>query len=260
MKIFVINLAAATERRISAQAQLDEAGLEFQFLDGFSGAAAWRRFTGYDSLDYRIHCGRPAVSGEVGCYASHLALWHRCVELNEPIIVLEDDFDAQPDFAAFVARLGRYINDFGFIRLEETDPIDMVPVMNCGRFSLNYCRKYPHGATCYAISPHVAKEFVARSKILRAPVDKFIKKFWEHEQPLYSLQPAPVALHELALDSSMTDRAVHSISPGLRIRRMVRKTIWNIRRARFNARMMKEPQKQTGAATKVSGSAPVSNL
>ena len=30
-------------------------------------------------------------TGEIGCYLSHVELWKKCVELNEPIAVIEDD-------------------------------------------------------------------------------------------------------------------------------------------------------------------------
>ena len=33
----------------------------------------------------------PLTKGEVGCFLSHWHLWNKCIEKNEPIIVLEDD-------------------------------------------------------------------------------------------------------------------------------------------------------------------------
>ena len=33
----------------------------------------------------------PLTKGEVGCFLSHWRLWEKCIELNEPILILEDD-------------------------------------------------------------------------------------------------------------------------------------------------------------------------
>ena len=33
-----------------------------------------------------------ASKGAIGCFLSHAALWRRCVQMNEPIVVLEEDF------------------------------------------------------------------------------------------------------------------------------------------------------------------------
>ena len=37
------------------------------------------------------HIGKLSRPGVVGCFYSHYALWQKCVELNEPIMIFEDD-------------------------------------------------------------------------------------------------------------------------------------------------------------------------
>ncbi len=37
------------------------------------------------------HIGKLSRPGVVGCFYSHYALWKKCVELNEPIMIFEDD-------------------------------------------------------------------------------------------------------------------------------------------------------------------------
>ncbi|CCF80089.1 putative lipopolysaccharide biosynthesis protein [Helicobacter bizzozeronii CCUG 35545] len=36
--------------------------------------------------------------GELGCYASHYSLWQKCIQLHEPIAILEDDVHLKPHF------------------------------------------------------------------------------------------------------------------------------------------------------------------
>ncbi|HAW05862.1 MAG TPA: hypothetical protein DCW83_14340 [Saprospirales bacterium] len=40
---------------------------------------------------------RRITKGEIGCVLSHYKLWKKCVELNEPILILEDDVDILDD-------------------------------------------------------------------------------------------------------------------------------------------------------------------
>ena len=52
-----------------------------------------------ESSDH-MHMGS---AGALGCSLSHIALWRRCVELNEPIVVIEDDIELTPRKRAQVA-------------------------------------------------------------------------------------------------------------------------------------------------------------
>ncbi len=44
-----------------------------------------------EEIKIENHCGMRTLSGAIGCLYSHLQLWKKCIELNEPIIVLEHD-------------------------------------------------------------------------------------------------------------------------------------------------------------------------
>lgn len=51
----------------------------------------------------------PFTTGEVGCFASHYAIWHHMVERGiGSALILEDDFDLQEDF---VGRMGSYLRE-----------------------------------------------------------------------------------------------------------------------------------------------------
>lgn len=39
---------------------------------------------------------------EKACFASHLSLWKKCLELDEPIFILEDDITFNEHFAKFI--------------------------------------------------------------------------------------------------------------------------------------------------------------
>ena len=50
------------------------------------------------SRDWRDpYWNRRITKGEIGCVLSHYKLWKKCVELNEPILILEDDLNILED-------------------------------------------------------------------------------------------------------------------------------------------------------------------
>ena len=44
--------------------------------------------------------------GELGCFASHYLLWEKCLELNEPIVVIEDDAQLEECFDDSMKKYG----------------------------------------------------------------------------------------------------------------------------------------------------------
>jgi glycosyl transferase, family 25 len=87
MKILLINLAKAPDRLAFQVAQFTRLGLKFERVEAVSGDEV-------DSAYYK----KMAASGlrlmsknEVGCFLSHLECWKKCVALNEPVLILEDD-------------------------------------------------------------------------------------------------------------------------------------------------------------------------
>jgi hypothetical protein len=41
---------------------------------------------------------RKFTHGEIGCMLSHFGVWKKCIELNEPVLVFEDDIEFLPNF------------------------------------------------------------------------------------------------------------------------------------------------------------------
>ena len=119
MKIFIINLPTQATRRKCSAKQLTAAGMSFDFFDALKAHNGWSDFfEHYDERQFLINTGRTATQGEIGCYASHLALWKHCVECGEPIMIMEDDFLLKPDFSRAFQFTEQLISEYGFIRLQ----------------------------------------------------------------------------------------------------------------------------------------------
>ena len=72
----------------------------FEAVDGMNINHDQLLKMGYDT--YRSwrdpYHNRKFTHGEIGCTLSHIGVWKKCIELNEPIIVFEDDIEFLPNF------------------------------------------------------------------------------------------------------------------------------------------------------------------
>jgi glycosyl transferase family 25 len=217
--------------------QFGELGMLFEFFDGINGETATQALLhAIDEEAYLLNTGRLPSTGEIGCFASHRAVWEYCVTLNEPLIILEDDAMLLDNFPAAVNAVSALIERFGFIRLQHIRESPRVKVAEHNGLTLWYCKKYPHGAVAYAVSPEAAKKLLAGSRTVRAPTDKYIKNFWEHGQALYCLLTESVSPGVLNNDSTIAGRDAARTSLALRSKRALFKVNAAIQRALFNWR------------------------
>lgn len=108
LPVFVISLARATERRAAMDAQLQQSGAQYEFVDAVDGAnlnsAEYRHRLRQDLS--RFHFRVEMNDGEIGCYLSHYNLWQRMVdEQIEYALILEDDAVCDADLFAVAAQL-----------------------------------------------------------------------------------------------------------------------------------------------------------
>lgn len=237
MRVHVINLRESAARRIAIERQLHALGVDFEIERAIEGRAGYEYFEDCDLWQYWLNSGRSPSDGEIGCYASHLRLWQLCVASGEPLVVMEDDAAPLAPFAAVLETAGRLIGRYGFLRLEYDGPGQPARtrrVEATGELSVHYFVKYPYGAMCYALTPPVARAFLATSRVLRAPVDQFIKQCWVHRQPLFGLLPYSVREGSAAAASTILGRDKELSRPAQRVRRLIHKVQTSIRRAAFN--------------------------
>lgn len=247
MKIFVISLADQAERRAAITRQLQGLGLEFEFFDAVRGSDDLsKHFTSTSVWQYRLNTRRDPLPNEVGCYASHLSMWKNCIALNEPIVIMEDDFVAQETFPDAVETAGKLIDRCGFIRFERfrRDPRlsrskqGAHSVLTSGQFELFYLSDPPLCLTAYAVNPPAASALVAASQTLIGPVDKFMQRTWHHGAPMFALSPPSITVSEHADTSTIGSRRKKSKNPALLLGRLLYKGAGQMRRNRFNTQQL----------------------
>jgi glycosyl transferase family 25 len=107
MKTFIIHLSkieSSLKTAIETKTVLNNYGIEAELFEGSYGNQVKEKYL----LDGRRYHpwnfkGGPKhifddeyrdsqqTPGEMGCFDSHFRLWEKCIELNEPIMILEDD-------------------------------------------------------------------------------------------------------------------------------------------------------------------------
>lgn len=213
MKLFVINLEKAHERRQRVIDKLAEIGMECEFfaaVNGFDGLP--EELADKPDDEYRMkYRGRPLTPGEKGVYASHYLLWKKCIELGEAIAIFEDDFLPTPFFAQVIAKLPELHERYDYLRLEPQDTNfsnKMVENTPDG-FQVVMWMDNAGGARGYSITPKAAKRFIEESETWLCAVDNFIGEPYKHHIPSMGVIPYAV-FNPSDMESRIQNKAVLS--------------------------------------------------
>ncbi|MEF1212970.1 glycosyltransferase family 25 protein [Vibrio alginolyticus] len=130
MKVFVVSLARSLDRRERIEEKLKQQDITFEFFDAVDG-----------SVDRFLHSekSRPTITlrrkgyqlktSEVACFASHYELWVRCVELDEPIVILEDNVDPVEGLKQVLEHTLPLTSNYDYIKLSATQKRVFTPIV-----------------------------------------------------------------------------------------------------------------------------------
>jgi GR25 family glycosyltransferase involved in LPS biosynthesis len=118
---------------------------------------------------------KASTPGVKGCFYSHYRLWQKCVELDEPIIIWEDDIVLSRPFKpvrfqdVLVVALGHPTKSQGYLNYLENPK---------GRPAAKTYRQTSMPGCCgYAIKPHAAKKLVETYAHTFLPADNAINQY-----------------------------------------------------------------------------------
>lgn len=177
MKAFIINLSKIESSFLSAletKAQLEAYGFAPELFEGTYGDEAELLFTKENrtfhpgEIDNSFKHNSPGVKG---CFYSHYRLWKKCVELNEPIFIFEDDVIFKRPFVKmeFEDILVVSIN-YDWLKIKNSYSIYLENDFDINT-SIDYKHFYMPGCSGYAIKPHVAKQLLEIYKTTFLPAD-----------------------------------------------------------------------------------------
>jgi len=197
MKIIVISLPSSQDRRQRVADLLAQHNLAFEFFDAVDGRTGEHPYLhAYNEAEFLLNRRRKAALGELGCYVSHLLVWERCVTLNQPVVVLEDDFEITGNFCEGLRYVEQLIKQVAFVRLERLESRFYLRSHNNAQFSLVKQLKIGMCATGYVLTPQGAKDLLQHGREICAPVDLYLKRSCIHHQLIHALiPPIVVARH-----------------------------------------------------------------
>ena len=196
VRIFVVNLKKSIERKKYISKLLTSMDFNFEFFEAIDGSSSKLDILDcYDeNLSQSYRC-KSLSKGQIGCYASHYLLWQKCVELGEPILIIEDDIDIDKiNFIEFYNLAENLNSKYEFIRLSKhrrrkwTSKI----TLNSGNIKIHRANKGHMSTMGYFVSPDGAKKFIDNSLSWYMPVDIFMDRFWIHKAEPYGIEPALV--------------------------------------------------------------------
>jgi glycosyl transferase family 25 len=174
MKIIVISRVSDVRRRDNVCAMLKDSPYEWQFLDAYEVNTIPEWFNAiYDEEKSKKYRSYSLVGGEKGCFSSHVGAWLRCIQLNEPVIVLEDDCTLLPTFFEKIKTIR--ISSFEYVKLERrSDGYEVDDI-----FMIN--KKNRSGTVGYYLSPVGAFKFLSTLNDIYMPIDHYIGMSWKHK-------------------------------------------------------------------------------
>lgn len=143
--------------------------LQEEFINGYFSRVYERQGLGDD-------VEKMSTPGVIGCFMSHYALWKKCIELDEPIMIFEDDVKLYRSFepidweGVLIIALGKqtYLTDPWKTYLE--NPTGIPQALNWKNFSMPGC-------VGYAIKPSAARALVKTYRPYWTPADNAINSF-----------------------------------------------------------------------------------
>lgn len=173
LKTFIIRLSTSEiSRKLSEDCffQSINLGYDAEYFEGINSKDAEQHYVASKVIKPKkpIKKGRPGV---IGCFFSHFYLWKKCIELNEPICILEHDGFLLKEFRE------EWIEKFDDIcKLDNLDPYDkqyqqrilentkennfsVIPYVN-SLAKASPTGNYFRGAYAYVIKPQGAKKLV----------------------------------------------------------------------------------------------------
>lgn len=241
--IFVINLEKSFERREFICEQFKSfPDIKYQFFKAINGKENpdYPLFAKYNEKERFKRKGNKMNLSQLGCWASHYHLWEKCVELDQPIIVLEDDAILHSHFAEVYQFINATENTFEFFWLSPPAPKARgqkgKTILNIENSQCKVERFYKGwgNTTGYFITPQAAKKLLIYTKEWIYEVDITMERYWENKLDFLAITPFCLE-PDLSKESNIpVDKGKSSRTLMIKLRREYFKFKDNLNRFIFN--------------------------
>ena len=149
----------------------------------------------YSSKLTRFVKGKDLSFGEMACFSSHYRLWQQCVELDSPIVVLEDDIDFMQYFCRIV---DIFKSPFEYVRLYYLFDRKITHLYN--NFYISFGNV--SGAQGYYLTPQAAQKFIKNARFWLFCVDDYMDMFFIHSVKNIIFKPFIISEDSLSAGTS----------------------------------------------------------
>lgn len=206
--IFVINLKEDKDRWRNIFGQINAFGLPFSRFDAYRGEYVpqpWKEQ--FFPKTKRAVLSHPTLtSGEIGCYASHLACMNMLLEGNHPAaIILEDDIIIDPRLPDIISNIEKIPENWDIVHLSGQPKSSFFQLSNfTPDFELIKFSRIPTGALGYIVSRSGAQKFISNKQniVRRFPNDIEVRNAHIRRLNVYGCLPPPVS-HNLNFRSTI---------------------------------------------------------
>ncbi len=213
MRVFVISMDRAVERRAAVKRRLGNCGVVPEFVravDGRCLSDSEARQRGYRTS--RFH--QPLQASEIGCALSHFQALKLFLETGEAsCVILEDDAEVSPNFIDQVRMLESSISGWDLIKLENRPSAVKGPVVaRVEGMDVFVSLRPGFGATGFVYSRLGARKVLdSWGAAFSRPYDTLLSKAWR--QRMCILQVFPALVWEDGGESMMAGRVPRSSGP-----------------------------------------------
>lgn len=197
MKIVVISLADATQRRAQIQAQLSAHDLPFTWLEAVDGRK-WSDDKLAQFIDHKAlfnNLSHKPVAGSIGCHLSHMKAYETLLASDdEALIILEDDAVINADLPHYISSLSDVMKQIDIVFL--CDRRENRPAIEIGKIGKNekqasICvKRFSNiGTTGYVINRRAARYLFDNHKDFGIEIDCLLNRWWQHGLAVATIKP-----------------------------------------------------------------------
>ena len=206
MKLFVINLARACERRRRMEEQFASLGLEATFHRAVDARELTPEHYAQVDRETRRRLGLwPQADGSIANWISQRQVMREIVENGpETAAIFEDDAGLSADLPKVLGALERRSFAFDVVKLNRRAlKKTFIP---CERLATGHrvgrVRYHDYGSEGYVITRDAARHFLENTPKMMREIDQALSRFWENGLNVFYIDP-PVVSHDEQDDSQI---------------------------------------------------------
>jgi glycosyl transferase family 25 len=211
MQITVINLASQPSRWRDVERRFSAIGLRPVRHEAVAGTSLTARQTAelYSERlnDRQYH--KPLRPGEIGCYASHQAVWRRLLASGDSAMaIFEDDIELDDDLPEVLRAVAASTMPWDVLKLigRQHEKIHARAPLLGGRELIAY-RRVPSLTGGYVVTAAGAAKLLAHRSPFGRPVDVDMRHWWECDLQVAGVHPNPVRGAPSSQQSTIGERS-----------------------------------------------------